>query len=276
MLGVKLGPGRTSHYERIIRYWKDSYKTAFADEAEEIFPNFVSSMFEIHDFVKIYEAFKEEEPSELKGIIKKLQKGVNGPINAHEETPESTSARNFIFEAAVAARLHRPNRGTYTLLNATSDTGVRIEDRKIWIECKRVTTPEKIEANVRKASRQLETVFRRQLGSGHTGLVALDVSKILNSGDKIYVRENDSQLMQSLDDLIRELIDHFSPIWERIYTRRDKKIIGTILTFQFMSTSEERNLLVYASQWGLNPRAGIAEVDKRLERKLVSMLENPP
>src|SRR5512139_2204973 len=179
-IGVKLGPGRTSHYERTVKYWAEAYRTASGEEGKRVFPGFVSSMFEIHDFVNVYEAFKDIQPLELAGIIAKLQRAVTGPINAFEETPESTAARNFLFEAAVAARLHRPAKGATAILDAPSDTGVRFSGRKMWIECKRVTTENKIEANVRKASSQLDELLRKRVGSGHRGVVAIDVSKILN------------------------------------------------------------------------------------------------
>lgn len=274
-IGVMLGAGRTSHYERVVRHWTEAYRTASADEGKEVFPGFVSAMFEIHDFVNIYEAFKNIESSELGGIIPKLQKGVTGPINAFEETPESTAARNFLFEAAVAARLHRPTKGATAILDAPSDTGVRFSGYKMWIECKRVTSEKKIEANVKNASKQLEEILRKQLGSCHRGVVAIDVSKILNPKEKIFVSHNDDQLMRSMDELMRRLIDRLSPEWERVYARRSRKVVGTIVNFAFMSSSEERNLLVHASQWGLNPRNGISATDEHLQRKLVSMLENP-
>lgn len=273
-VGIKLGPGRTSHYERVVSHWTEAYPTASAEEGQEIFPGFVSAMFEIHAFVKIYEAFNNIEPSKLLGIIAKLQRGVNGPINASEETPESTTARNFLFEAVAAARLHRPTKGAIVILDAPSDTGVRFRGHKVWIECKRVTGNKKIESNVRDASKQLDKILRKQIGSGHRGVVAIDVSKILNAGDEIFVSHNDEQLMRSVHGLMRSLIERYSPVFERIYAQRSKKIVGTIVSFAFMATSEERNLLVHASQWGLNPRHGISETDETIQRDLVSLLEN--
>jgi hypothetical protein len=79
--GIKLFPGRTSHYKKVIGHWKDAYKTATADEERQIFPNFISSMFEVFDFVSIYKAFGGMSAHQLASVIEKLQKGVNGPIN---------------------------------------------------------------------------------------------------------------------------------------------------------------------------------------------------
>lgn len=272
-IGVKIGSGRTNHYRKIIEYWKGAYKIASEGEGEDAFPDFVSSMFEIHSFINIYNAFRDEPKSELSKIVDKLQKGVSGPINAANESPKSTTARNYIFEVVVAARAHRPKAGIQAILNARSDTGIKIENSKLWIECKRVTTAENIEANVKKASRQLETILKKQSGSGHRGIVALDVTKILNSGDKIYVSKDDTQLISSVDRLMDKFIIEHSHIWQNIYERRDRKVLGTLVNFSFMATSESRNLLVHASQWGLNPRIGISDRDQEIQKTLADALK---
>src|SRR3989339_1261093 len=201
-LGIKLTRGRTSHYEKILRHWKNAYKATTNNAAREIFPDFVSSMFEIFDFVNIYKAFHLVPANQLTFVIEKLRKGVNGPINASEETSESTVARNFLFEATVAAKVHHPDRGVEAILDAKSDTGIRINGKKIWVECKRVTTFDKIESNARKASSQLETLLTREIGSGNRGIVAMDISKILNWGDKIFVAKNDDELLASVDRMM--------------------------------------------------------------------------
>jgi hypothetical protein len=130
-LGIKLSPGRTSHYEKIIEHWTDAYKSATADEGRKIFPDFVSSMFEVYDFVSIYKAFEGVPARQLTSVIQKLQKGVNGPVNAAVETPDSTAARNFLFEAAVAAKAHRPDKGIEAILDARSDTGINLNGKKL-------------------------------------------------------------------------------------------------------------------------------------------------
>ena len=274
-LGIKLGPGRASHYEKIVRYWRDSYKTASVDEAKSIFPDFVSSIFEIHDFVDIHRAFESLSADRLSSLVPKLQKGVNGPINTADETLESTAARNFLFEVAVAAKAHRPSYGVEAILDAESDTGISIDDKKIWVECKRITTPEKIESNVRKASSQLEIILAKQIGTGHRGIVAIDVSKLLNRGDKIFVTRGDSELVASVDNMMDRFIEEHSNVWERVYTRRHKKIIGTIVRFAFMSSSEARNLLVHTMQWAMNPRQNVSASDDQVQRHLVSALRGP-
>jgi hypothetical protein len=275
-LGIKLDPGRTSYYEKIVGHWKDAYKTATAEEGRQIYPDFVSSAFEIFDFVSIYKAFENVPVHRLASVIEKLQKGVNGPINASDETPDSSTARNFLFEVASAAKVHRPDKGIEAIFDARSDTGVNLNGTKLWIECKRVTTVEKVESSARKASSQLETILAGEIGSDHRGIVALDVSKILNKGDKIFVTRNDDELLASADRIMDQFIREHSSVWERVYERRHKKIIGTIIRFSFMASSEARNILVHTSQWAVNPRLGIATSDEHLLRELAAALASTP
>lgn len=273
MLGIKLSSGRTTHYERILRHWKDKYETATEIEAEEIFPDFVNSMVEVFDFISIYNAFHNMPLQDLENISQKLQKGVNGPLHAFEETSNSTSARNFLFEVSVAARAHYPIKNVVAILDAQSDTGVKLNGKKLWIECKRVTNLERIRPNVRKASSQLEVVLGNKIGSGHRGIVALDITKILNKGDKILVTEDDDELIASTGRMIERFIEDYSHIWQEVYERRKKKIIGTLIRFSFMSTSESRNLLVHTAQWAINPRSDVSRSDELLQRQLATILE---
>ena len=272
-IGVEFGSGRTTHYEKVARYWKNEYEKEPKEKIENGFPDFVSSMFEVHDFIDIYKAFRDVPVTELTKIVEKLQKGINGPINLTDETPKSTTARNYLFEAAVAAKSHRPQKGAKAILNATSDTGIEVDKKKLWVECKRVTTAGKIEANIRKASNQLEVVIKKQIGSGHRGIVALDVTKIINPEEYIYVSNNDIALIESTDEMMDSFIRDYSEIWQNLYKRRDKKIIGTIIRFSFMASSESRNLLVHLSQWGMNPRSGISNSDEKILKDLVLYLK---
>ena len=161
-IGVNLGKGRTTHYDKVLGYWKDKYDSASAEEAKTKLPDFVSSIFEIHEFIAVHESLMSIHPKKLSSIANKLQKAVNGPIKSSDESAKSTSARNFLFEAIVAAKAHNPTKGVSTILDARSDTGVYFQDKKIWVECKRVTSLEGIEKNVRKACNQLKRVFEKE------------------------------------------------------------------------------------------------------------------
>ena len=273
-IGVNLGKGRTSHYDKVLGYWKDNYDTAPNEEAKTNLPDFISSIFEIHEFITVHESLKIIHPKKLSSIAIKLQKAVNGPIKSSDESAKSTAARNFLFEAIVAAKAHNPAKGASTILDARSDTGVYFHDKKIWIECKRVTSLEGIEKNVRKACNQLKNVFAKNIGSSHRGLVALDVSKILNNGDGLLVRENDAELYKTVSNITESFIKDHSEIWQRIFSEKHQKIIGLILRTSYMAISEERNLFVHVADYGVNPKNGISESNSALQRSLVEALNS--
>jgi hypothetical protein len=273
-LGIRLEPGRTGHYGKVLGHWRDAYKTASKEEAQKVFPDFVSSALEIWDFIRIHRAFADVPVGQLNLIVEKLKKAVTGPLNAAEETPDTTMARNFLFEATVAALVHQPSCRLTAILDAPSDTGVQFEEKKIWLECKRVTRISKIETNVRKASKQLEETLQRMTGSRHRGLVALDVSKILNPGDDIYVASSDAELLRSIDGLMDDFVRNHREKWQRVYEKRSKKVIGTVVRFSFIATSEARRLLVHASQWAVIPRSGISSTDEQLQRSLATAISS--
>lgn len=273
-LGLDVNRGRLSHYRQIIGYWKDAYKTATIEEAQKAFPDFVNAMREIEDFVSVFRAFWREPKSNLSLIRDKIEKSIGGPADLIKENSKSNVSRNFLFEAVTAAKAHQPSRGVAAILNADSDTGIAVDNKKIWIECKRLSSAKKIEANVKDASSQLEKVIRRKIGSGHKGIVALDVSKLFNPGDKIYPKKNDLELVSSINQMMDNFIEEKSKYWEKIYSRRSRSIIGTIIRFSFMSVSEDRNLLVTTSQWGLNPRQGVSDADERVLMNLVTKLDD--
>ena len=272
-IGVQIGHGRTTYYEKVISYWKDNYRSATTEEAKKVFPDFITSMFDLYDFVYVYEAFKSIPTNELGSIAAKLQKAVNGPIKAADETSNSSAARNFLFEAIVAARAHRPNLGIEAILDAKSDTGLTVGGKRTWVECKRVTTTSNIERNVRKASNQLERILDKRVGTGQRGIVALDISKILQDGSQILVRKNDSELSDTIGRISESFVKDYSSIWQKVFESKSPKIIGVIFRMAFMATSEDRNIIVHVSDYGMNPRIGIRKADLELQRNIALTLK---
>ena len=275
-LGINLQSRRTSNYEKVMRYWKDAYLTASIDEANAAFPDFVSSLFEIVEFTRIHEALQDVPARELTSVIDKLKKAVNGPVNVANETPKSTAARNFLFEASVAAMAHRPARNVEAILNARSDTGIKIEWRKIWVECKRVTSEQALEGNLRKACSQLQDTFKAEVGSGHRGIVAMAVSKILNPRGALLVARNDDELESAVARLLQDFSDKHSGLWQRVYAEKSRKIIGTIFRLSCLATSESRRMVIQCSQWAVSPRADASAADVQIQYRLVEALSQDP
>ncbi len=126
-------------------------------------------------------------------------------------------------------------------------TGPRVNGKKLWVECKHIESLGSIKKNAKDASKQLEKLFAEKIGSGLRGIIALDISKILNPSNKTFSAENDQELVRSARLMMDQFIYQNSQIWQKDFEQRLKKIIGTIIRFAFMYHSEIRNIPVYTS-----------------------------
>jgi len=272
-IGVILGEGRTHNYQGILEYWSNNYKTASVQEGQDMFPGFVGSIYEIGAFVEIYRSLHNTKKDELSQVVEKLNKAVNGPIYSGEESPRSTAARNHLFEVIVTAKCHKPGSGLVGNLTSDTDSGFSFLQKKVWIECKRITSFSKIESNVRKACNQILASIKKKSGSGHRGIVALDISKLINPGDELYVSQNESSLLGSANNFMSQFIESNSHVWEKVYKEKSRKILGTILRYSFMATSEKDNLLVSTTQWAANPRKGLSPFELRFMEEFVYCID---
>lgn len=87
-------------------------------------------------------------------------------------------------------------------------------------------------------------------------------------------RQDDVSLIDTIDEMMNGFIKQNHQIWESVYERRSPKIIGTLIRFSFMASSENRNLLVHASQWGMNPKVTVSSSDENILRKLALNLKD--
>lgn len=261
---ISIESNRLNAYYKSLEYWKDNYKTAPDFEVNEQVPAFLNSLYEVDSFIKIHQAFKGESKKELEAIFEKIKKGVKGPCNYSDETHNSNTARNFLFEVLVSAMAHKLDRNIKAILNAKNDAGIECCDYKVWVECKRITSFNKLEKNIKKAIKQLEKSFGNKGGTKNKGVVAIDITKLINRDNGILSSKDDKQLKIKIDRIMDDFISENKHIWQSAFQQSNKKIIGIIIRVSFMATSEKRKLFVHASQWGVHPRPEISSSNQAL------------
>ena len=272
VIGVQITSGRTEKYLDTLADWTKKHKEATDQEAKEAFVPFVSAINEVQDFLRVFDAFRSKEPDALSSIAERLQQAVNGPSYLFNENPRTSRPRNFLFEAAVAAKVHKPERGIEAMLHPPTDAAFNFKNYRFLIECKRVSRLETVGQNIRRATNQLERALRERLGSGLRGLVAIDISKVFTSGNEIFARSNENELRGSLDQLMDRFINENCRVWETIYQRRSRKILGAIFRYSFVSSSESDELLITTDQWALNPALRCTEAERNTLRQIAGML----
>lgn len=272
-LGLNIGNKRVERYSKFLEYLTGNYKTLEVEEYRKIYPEAVNTLYEVTAISEIYESLNKIPIEDLGGVIGKLKKAITGPDHSIDETASSQEARNYLFEVITIARLHKPENKLFAMLNAKTDTGIDFLNKKIYIECKRIHSVNNLEKNIRDASNQLKKVISGKIGSGKRGLIALDVSKLINPEFNLLVQPTERSLLNSLSMLVGDFISDNNHIWNKVIREKSNKIYGVIIRVSVMGVSEDRNLLVTCSQWGLNPRNDAKEIDNLLLRELAKSLD---
>lgn len=273
-IGVRIGRGRLTTYKKFLIDLIDKYKDGTVDEVNDLFLPAMKNFHEIKDICNIYEGLKSIEKNQLIGIKSKLQKAVFGPDSVTEETEKNSSARNHLFESLVSARLHNPANDVIVNLLSKSDTLVTFSNKKYFIECKRVQSIGNIEKNLKKATDQLTAIFKRKIGSNNRGLIALDVSRVINPNFYHLAKKDDNSLEESVDGLLTEFIDDFGGKWQKDLAKRNRKIVGFLFRLSLMGISENRSLMVYCHTWALVPRESNSSIEKLFLEEFVKAFKN--
>lgn len=270
-LGIETNSGRVRAYQEAISSWAalPSAQDAFA--AHALSPANQSAILESNMFIDVHRAFHQTSPTELSGIVDKLKKSVRGTADIADETDNSSIARNFLFEAVVAAKFHCPNQGVHTFLDAPSDTGLTYLSRRIFVECKRIRSASGVENNVRKACNQLAKALNADYALRHGGLVAVDISSIISVDDNL----NDETLLTRHTALrMDQFIDSSSVDWQKIYPEKDSRIFGALFRFSKLIQSEVDGLWVIATEWAINPRQNLGWSETRYMKRLARALNS--
>jgi hypothetical protein len=273
--GVRVDSGRMAHYQKVIKYWVSGYTEEKRKHDRYDLGLLLDSMFEVADFIEIYKAFVGRESDELIEAIKKLKMSVKGPNNPKGETESSNSARNYLLEVVCAAKFHHPDLGIQTIMNHESDVCIKIENSKYWIECKRISSKKKIEARTQDACDQLSKMFTKKMGASHRGIVLLDVTKVINPDNKILIADTEEEMRQSSSANILSFVSDNEHLWQKMFSRSSRKIMGIIVRYSILCSHRESSMLSNRTEWAFNPRADAS--DKSIEKmySIYSLLNAP-
>jgi hypothetical protein len=104
-----------------------------------------------------------------------IEKSLNGPADLYLESAKNSDGRNFMFELIIGGRL--AGAGFRPSFDKGPDVQVEFAGLQMGIQCKRPFSVAGLQPTIRKAIHQLEA------GKTDLGLIAVSVSRLLNSGD---------------------------------------------------------------------------------------------
>lgn len=269
-LGIKTTAARVQAYEIAINEWAALPPSTDQNARHVLSPAAQRAIFESDQFIDVYRTFHNIPSDDLSGIIDKLTKAVNGPVDVVDETDTSNEARNFLFEAVVAAKFHCSNHGRRAILDAAGDTGLTYLSRRIFVECKRLRSFKKLERRLRDACNQLTDALNGDNTRGHGGLVAVEVSNILAADDEVL---HDTSLCRRSVEYMDQFIVENSKVWQHIYLEKDHRIFGAIFRLSRFVQSEYDGLWVIATEWAINPRHLLGASESLYLKRLAKSLE---
>lgn len=187
----------------------DFINNAGDDRRRELMWSLADSM----EFMDSIEALRQQGcdiPSDV------MQKALDGPADPLDESPTSNVGRNTMFEIALAGRFARA--GLHPTLGQEPDIHLEFNNRKIFIQCKRIFSAHGVPRLLKEAARQLRRDMGRSSSPRDCGIVAISVSRLFNPGDKLLaVHDEDGirdKLHAEIDGLIRANIKNYRDVKE--------------------------------------------------------------
>lgn len=269
-LGINCETGRLRKYSESIARWSSMQANDDDFVRHTLSTGDRSAILEAAQFTDVYLAFKSTPAQDLKAIIGKLKKAVSGPPDAQNESENSSTARNFLFEAVLAAKTHCPNQGVHVTFDSPGDSGLVFHSRRIAIECKRLRSLNKLDTRVRDACNQLSKAINGGPPHFDYGMVAVELSRILAMNQSLRSEESVAKHSAAALD---EFIATHSNTWQKVYREKDSRILGTIFRVSCFIQSETDGLWILATEWALNPRNHSGCNKTRIMKRLAMALD---
>jgi hypothetical protein len=252
-IGVSIGPGRIEYYKAGLDLWLDPGVIGDVAAAQAAFPKVASAAYEVPCFLEVYAAFKGTPLEELGPLAVKLNKAVAGPFDLSDENNENSTARNFLFEAIVAAKFHRPLLGMKALANPKSDSGFTAGNNTILIESKRLGSIHQVEKRLREGRNQLNKNLNGLPVDHNMGMIAFDISRLVNPNGMIYATELEENMNRETASMIDVFLREQDRLFDQVLPEKNPRIVAIVVRLSVLARSNDKQKMVINNQW-----AGVA------------------
>ena len=145
------------------------------------FPKFLNGF---HESNEILEACDQFPDLSAPGLRNRLKRVLSGPEILADEEAVSGGPRNYLFELVMASTLKAA--GFEVGLDGDEDVYFEISGVPCFMECKRVFSQRKLGERIGKAANQIRQRCNNAQDSRARGIVAVDVSRLINPGIHLF------------------------------------------------------------------------------------------
>jgi hypothetical protein len=199
-------------------------------------------------------------------LLPKVRAILRGPVLPADENQASNQARNIMFELSLASKLARA--GLAPQLGEHPDLQCEVEGKRLWIECKRPLSAEKVGKRIVEANRQLHR-HMKAAPSDMRGIIAVSLSKVVSSGDTFLAYTDEARASTFLSDELERLAGRS----ERSQRTLPPVIIGLLFHVMTPAVHRESGITVLADQINMQERAVPGSADHQAFRRFGEALQ---
>lgn len=267
-LGISPNPTRLGDYNRLLRRLVISQEAKDEAILRADFPQFNNMLFEVHELIDIHSTLAGKYDAEISRQIKTFAGGPTSYL-LEDVTTSSNRARDFGFELAIMAALSRADLPLD--FSIPTDVAARFKHRVLMFECKRPQSADSVSRLVKKAADQLKDKYKSSDRPNRKGIIAIDVTKVLNPDFKILVGQENAHIDQIMSQKLTEFVEDNADEWAKV---RHSRTIGILLRLRQMNAiaTQDSSRLVYGNLYLLTNTAGTGEVDMALAHALAAAI----
>lgn len=263
-VGFPVERGRLADYRRILKKLNDEFDVHGwgGGEGQAHMKDLCTVLLEVREIVSIYRGLSiDSQPDGLDEI----RHYVKGPFRSVDESPRNSSnrPRNVGFELYLTALCAYA--GLKPIYETDADLSFRHGGYTYFIEAKRPMYSHSMHAVIKDANKQLT----RRLSGGKDGqargLIALDLSKVINPHDKVMPVLDTAHLDRLMNAEAANRIEELNSEWHK---NRAAGTVGVLLCFKLLTQfapKRDLNTLRWISfvQFGSHP--GLTELGSTLQ-----------
>ena len=263
--GFPVDRGRHADYRRTIttllrqfpeKGWGDFADTNYRERV-------CTALLESRELVSIYLGLSGlTDPA----ATENLRHYIKGPVLPTQELSATSSnrARNLGFELYLNALF--AHAGLLPQYGTEADLSFSVDQLRVYVEAKRPMSSHSIDTSVRVAIRQLTKRLLKYELSDRAGIIALDLSKVINPQNQVMLVRDESHLHELMHAEDKLQMDRMFPT---ITMNLKPGIVGTLLHYRLLTTFETNGSLNTLKWIGWIPfldEPRLEQINMRLEK----------
>lgn len=230
-VGFPIERGRIAEYRKIltnvterfeVHRWNDFKNQDYAKQVCTV-------LLEIRELVSIHHGLSDiSNPAELQSMRHFLK----GPFSSTDESVNNSSnrPRNVGFELYLTALFAYAK--MMPIYGTDADLCFKHNDHTFFVEAKRPMFSHSINAAIKDANKQLTRRLEATQSTLARGLIALDLSKVINPRDKVMPVKDGNHLDQLMNSETQLQINALTRYWHK---NRNCKTVGVLLHFRLLT-----------------------------------------